>query len=343
VASKHKRHRASVQRVLDNKEMYARRIRHLLIFELFEPTLRPPFKIIDGVSRKERMIDSAPFYPDQIIHTLLVAAFKPYFMKGMYEFCSACVPGRGVHYGKKYVERWLKNDLKNTRYFLKLDIRKYYPSLKPKVVWSLLCRKFKDSKAMRVLKKIVFAYPGLPIGLLTSQWLANFCLQGLDHYIKEVLHIPYYIRYLDDMVLFSDDKKLLHKARLKIKCYLSKLGLALKSNWQVNKFDYDYGTARRKGQDLDFMGFRFFRDKTIIRKAISLRIRRRVKKVSKTTNPRMKDVKAVLSYLGWVKHTDSYIFYNETFGKYLSINKLRKMVSVHDRKKQSTTSEVQYC
>lgn len=311
--------------------------------ESFNPTIRSPFKIIDGVSRKEREIDSSPYYPDQIIHTLLITEFKPYFMRGMYEFCCACVPGRGVHYGKKYVERWIEKDEKHIKYYLKLDIRKYYPSLKPTVVWTLLKKKFKNSKAMRILRKILFAYPGLPIGLLTSQWLANFCLQDLDHYIKEVLGIPHYIRYLDDMVLFSSNKKKLHKARLKIKIYLAQLGLALKSNWQVNKFDFDVGRANRKGQDLDFMGFRFFRDKTIIRKGICLRIRRRVMKVTYDPNSTIKDVKAVLSYLGWVKHTDSYNFYNEVFRTNLDIRKLRKMVSLYDRSERYSTANIQYC
>jgi len=340
LCSKHKTNRKSVKKVLANQRYYALKIQNTLEDESFEPTIRPKFKIIDGVSKKEREIDSAPFFPDQIIHTLLITEFKPYFMKGMYEFCCACVSNRGSHYGKKYVERWIKTDKSNVKYYLKLDIKKYYPSLKPKVVWKILCKKFKNCKAMRMLKKIIFAYPNLPIGLLTSQWLANFCLQELDHYIKEVLQTPHYIRYLDDMILFSSNKKKLHQARIMIGNFLAGMDLQLKSTWQVSRFDYFDKSSKRKGQDLDFMGFRFFRDKTIMRKAISLRIRRRVAKVSKISKPSIKDVKAVLSYFGWIKHTNSFNFYNDVVRKNLDIKKLKRMVSNYDRSKRFATGSI---
>lgn len=340
LSAKHKRKRKSVQRVLNNKRHFALKIQRMLEDENFEPTIRPKFKIMDGVSMKIREIDSAPYFPDQIIHTILMTEFKPYFMKSMYEFCCACVPDRGCHYGKKYVERWIQTDRKNVKYFLKLDIRKYYPSLKPEIVWNILNKKFKNCKAMRILKKILFAYPNMPIGLLTSQWLANFCLQELDHYIKEVLHTPHYIRYLDDMVLFGKNKKDLHQARIEINNFLNKMGLELKGNWQLNRFDYFDKDGKRRGQDLDFMGFRFFRYKTIMRKAIALRIRRRIAKMGKSQKNNIKDARAVLSYYGWVKHTDSYYFYHKYFVEKLEIKKVKRMVSNYDRSKRLQTTAV---
>lgn len=340
LSSKNKTKRKSVQVILNHSRYYARKIQLMLEDESFEPTIKPKFKITDGISKKEREIDSAPFYPDQIIHTLLITAFKPYFMKGMYELCCACVPGRGAHYGKRHVERWLKTDKPNTKYFLKLDIKKYYPSLKPRVVWSIITRKFKDCKARRILGKIVFAYPNMPIGLLTSQWLANFCLQELDHYIKERLQTKYYIRYLDDMVLFGSNKKKLHAARKMIDSFLHKMGLRLKGNWQLNRFDYRSRYGCHRGQDLDFMGFRFFRDKTIIRKSIFLRIRRRMKNFKTRTLQSITDARAILSYFGWIKHTDSFMFYREYVLKHVNINKLKRMVSDYDRSMRYQTSPI---
>lgn len=63
---------------------------------------------------------------------------------------------------------------------------------------------------------------GLPIGNYTSQWFANFYLEDLDHYIKETLKVKYYIRYMDDMVLFSNNKKELKKVKLAIDDFLKK-------------------------------------------------------------------------------------------------------------------------
>ena len=86
-------------------------------------------------------------------------------------------------------------------------------------------------------------------GNYTSQWFANFYLQDLDHYIKEDLKIPYYIRYMDDMVLFHRNKKELHKARVKIEEFLKNEDLKLKENWQLFKTD---------SRPIDFLGYKFF-------------------------------------------------------------------------------------
>lgn len=74
-------------------------------------------------------------------------------------------------------------------------------------------------------------------GNFTSQWFANFYLQDLDHYIKEKLKIKYYLRYMDDMLLFGRNKKELHKCRGLVDEYLHKEGLRLKENWQLFKTD----------------------------------------------------------------------------------------------------------
>lgn len=110
---------------------------------------------------------------------------------------------------------------------------------------------------------------GLPIGNYTSQWFANFYLQDLDHYIKEDLHIKYYIRYMDDIVLFHRNKKELHKIKEKIEAFLEKEDLKLKENWQLFKTD---------SRPLDFLGYRFYRGYTTLRRGNCLRIRRRIKK-----------------------------------------------------------------
>lgn len=78
---------------------------------------------------------------------------------------------------------------------------------------------------------------GYLFGNYTSQWFANFYLQDLDHYIKEELKVPYYVRYMDDMVLFHRNKKELHKIRTKIEEFLQKEDLKLKENWQLWKTD----------------------------------------------------------------------------------------------------------
>ena len=141
--------------------------------------------------------------------------------------------------------------------------------------------------------------------------------------IKEELRIKHYLRYMDDMALFSNNKKQLHKARKLIAEYIKPLGLTLKENWQVFRVDE---------RPVDFLGFRFYRNKTTLRRKNSLRIRRRVKRASKKPKPSLSDARAILSYMGWIKHSNSYYFYCKYIKPYVNIKQLKEVVSYASRK-----------
>lgn len=323
MASKRKRGRRTVRKVLANIDEYVEKVRTLLVTETFEPTPCSHFTIKDGATKKERDIACPRFYPDQIVHWVIILVCQPFLTRGMYQFCCGSVPGRGAHYGKRYIEKWMERDHKHTKYCLKLDIHKFYPSVKREVVMRELRKIIKCPKTLALFDKILSAEPGLPIGFYTSQWLANYVLQGLDHYIKEELKIAHYVRYMDDMVLLDSSKRRLHKTRKAISEFLAGLEQELKGNWQVFPVD---------ARGIDFLGFRFFRDKTILRKNISLRLRRRIKKVARKEKPGRKDAAAVVSYLGWLKHVNCRTFYMAHVKPYLNIRKLKEAISDESKK-----------
>ena len=238
-------------------------------------------------------------------------------MKGMYEYNCGSVSGRGTAHGQKTLRKWLDKDYKNTKYCLKLDITKFYPSVDNKILKDMFRRKIKDEDCLWLINTIIDSSQGLPIGNYTSQWFSNFFLQGLDHFIKEELGVKYYIRYVDDLVLLGANKKKLHKARKAIGDYLKGISLRLKPNWQVFKVS---------NRAIDFLGFRFFRSKTILRKRNALRIRRRFKKISKKKRLNFRDACAVISYWGWIKRSDSYKFY-QAIKSYVSLKDAKKVVS----------------
>ena len=132
---------------------------------------------------------------------------------------------------------------------------------------------------------------------LIKQWFANYYLQDLDHYIKEELKVKYYIRYMDDMVLFSNNKKELRKCKYAIDEFLAREHLRIKENWQLFKTD---------SRPIDFLGYRFYRGYTTLRRSNFLRIKRRIKKISKKEELNFKDACAIMSYNGWIIHSDSY-------------------------------------
>lgn len=327
-AARGKHSRRTVKNILKNRVEAAEHIRQLLCSKTFSPRAYREIKIKDGARKKDRTIYCPAFYPDQIIHWALMQVIQPIIMKGMYQFNCGSIPGRGMHYGKRYIEKWLRRDRKYTKYCLKLDIKKYYPHINLEVLKEQFRRRIKDPDAIWLIDCIIDSHgEGLPIGNYTSQWWANFYLQGLDHYIKEKLHTRYYIRYMDDMVLFGNNKKKLHTARKMIAEYIEPLGLTLKENWQVFRVDK---------RDIDFLGFRFYRDHTTLRRRNALRIRRRFKRVYQKGKITIKDARALLSYLGWITHSNSHNYYVKYIKPYVNIKKLKEVVSNESRKQFKT-------
>lgn len=308
----------------------------------WKPSRHGKVCINEGTSRKVRMIEKPRYNYEQVIHHIVVSACYDIFMKGMYEFSCGSVPNRGAHYGKKYIERWIQRDKKNCKYVLKMDIRHFFESVDHDVLKAWLKKKIRDERMLYILELIIDGSEvGLPLGFYTSQWLSNFMLQPLDHFIKEQLKAVHYIRYMDDMVVFGKNKKELHRMQQEIERFLrEKFNLQMKGNWQVFRFDYtEKKTGKRKGRPLDFMGFQFYHDKTILRESIMLSCTRKVNRVAKKEKITWYDATAILSYMGYLSNTDTYDMYLQRVKPYVNVKKLKKIVSKHSKRKEREKHE----
>lgn len=291
-----------------------------------------PVYIYDGITRKVRKI-IVPTMEELVVQHNVVNALKPMLSKGMYEHTYASLPGRGAHKGKKVIEKWIKDDPKNVKYVLKMDIRHFFDSIPHDILKAKLTKTIRDERMLDLLFRIINVMDvGIPLGFYTSQWLSNWYLQGLDHYIKEQLKAVHYMRYMDDMVIFGSNKKVLHRTRQAISDYLaSELGLDLKDNWQVFRFSYIDKDGKDQGRDLDFMGFRFYRNRTVLRKTIMFKAARKAKKISKKDKPTIYDARQMLSYLGWLDCTDTYLVYKNWIKPYVNFQELKRKISRHDK------------
>ena len=190
-------------------------------------------------------------------------------------------------------------------------------------------KKIKDKETLWLINSIIDSSDvGVNIGNYTSQWFANFYLQDLDHYIMEYLKVKHYIRYMDDMILFSNNKKQLHKVKLAIDEFLSNEHLRIKENWQLFKMD---------SRPLDFIGYRFYRGYSTLRRSNFLRIKRRAKKISKKEKLNFHDAASMLSYSGWLKHCDSYNYQQKYIKPYINYNKCKEVVSNESKKRQASS------
>lgn len=323
-ASQGKRNKSYVKRVLGDQERYALLVQSMLRSKTYVPSPYSIKTVFDGPTHKERTIFKPRFFPDQIIHWALMIPLQEVICRGMYEYCCGSVPGRGTSYAQKAVRKWLDSDYKGTKYCLKLDIKKFYPSVDKELLKGMFRRVIKDADCLWLIDTIVDSnpQPGLPIGNYTSQWFSNFFLQSLDHYIKEDLGAKYYVRYVDDLVILGGNKKTLHKMRRAIDVYLREINLVMKANWQV----YLVNTRA-----IDFLGFRFYRDHTTLRKRNALRIKRRLVKIANKESLGFTDACAVISYWGWLKRSDSYRFYHEHVKPKVSLAQARGRVRQYAR------------
>lgn len=302
------------------------------------PISHTPIEIYDGIRRKKRRI-VVPTMEEQVLHHMVVNVLKPIFLKGMYEHSYGSIPGRGGHLAKKRIERWIRHGGRDCKYALKMDVHKFFDSVPRDRLKAMLDRIIRDERFMGVVNAIIDSGPGdvgIPIGFYTSQWFANFYLTGLDHYIKEELGARYYVRYMDDMVVLGPNKRALHRMREKIGRYLRDvLGLEMKGNWQVYLFDYQKGGGR-VGRDLDYMGFRIYREHTALRRSIMLKCTRKArrvrKKVMRTGRKTVHDSRQMLSYLGWIDATDTYDMYRERVKPFVSFRQMKRQVGRYDRR-----------
>jgi retron-type reverse transcriptase len=234
---------------------------------------------------KERVIFRLPYYPDRIVHHAIMNVLKPVFISVFTADTYSCIEGRGIHSAAKAVKKALQ-DKANTTYCLKIDIRKFYPSVNHGVLKNILRKKIADADLLWLLDEIIDSAEGLPIGNYLSQYFANFYLTYFDHWIKEEKKVKYYFRYADDMVFLSGSKQFLHELLFAVRTYLhGNLKLELKKNHQIFPV---------KSRGINYLGYVFFHTHTRIRPYIKKRFLAMLSR-----NPNKPSIDA---YLGWMKH-----------------------------------------
>ena len=215
---------------------------------------------------KERRIH-APSFRERVLHHALVGPSEADFDRWLIHDSYACRRGKGREAALRRAEGYALRH----RWFLKLDVARYFDSIPHGELLAQLEPGIRDARVWRLWARIVHAYQsvperGLPIGALTSQHLANFYLGTVDRLVKETLGVPGYVRYMDDMALWGDVREEMMSAKRAVEAHLSsKLGLQLNSRWHLQP-------AQR---GMDFLGYRVFPFGSCLNRASMRRFRRR--------------------------------------------------------------------
>lgn len=163
-ASKGKKDRKSVKKIIDNIDYYVDEIHNMLKNQTYKPSPYIEMKIHDGTRKKERIIYKPRFYPDQCIHWALMLQIENLLMRGMYEFCCASIKNRGIHYASNHIKKILVRDRKNTKYCLKLDVKKFYPSIDKEILKHKFMKIIKERETLELINAIIdSSQEGLPI------------------------------------------------------------------------------------------------------------------------------------------------------------------------------------
>ena len=291
VARKGKKGNTSVQQHIRNADANLLQLHELLKAERFTTS---EYRVFTVFENKERTIHSLPYYPDRIVHHAIMNVLEPIFIRTFTNDTYGSIKGRGLHLAANKLRRALRDEC-GTQYCLKLDIKKFYPSVNNDILKSQLRRKIKDAKLLRLLDNIIDSAKGLPIGNYMSQYLSNFYLSSFDHYVKEILKVKHYFRYVDDIVILASTKQELHETLYKLKSYLQEI-LKLKSYLQEIlklKIRDNYQVFPVKSRGIDFLGYVFFHSHIKIRKSIKQRF---AKMLFTSINEA-----SLAAYNGWLK------------------------------------------
>lgn len=284
-----------------NAEANLSALRQQLANGTFKTSEYAVFEIHDP---KDRLIYRLPYYPDRILHHAIMNVMAPVWQSVFTADTYCCIAGRGIQAGADAVKRAIRSDPDGCRYCLKIDIRKYYPSIDHGVLKDIVRRKIKHTRLLALLDGIIDSAPGLPIGNYISQYLANLYLAYFDHWVKEQAVVRHYFRYADDMVFLHGEKTFLRALLNNAEAQLKGLKLQVKPDKQIFPVSASH---RDKGQGVDFLGYVFFLRETRLRKHIKKNLARHIAKINHRRH--LPDRKAFLQEIapwwGWLKHADT--------------------------------------
>jgi hypothetical protein len=285
---------------------------------------------------KHRLISAAPFR-DRVVHHALCNLMEPIFERGFIHDCYANRVGKGTHRALDRAQAFARR----FRYVLQCDVEQFFPAVDHQILRAILARKIDDPDVLWLVDQILSSgqgvladeyemryFPaddpstgsgqglfaalrprGLPIGNLTSQFWANCFLDPFDHFVKRELRCRGYLRYVDDFLLFADDKQVLWQWRDAVVQRLARLRLTI----------HPAAQPRPTTDGLPFLGFVVYPTHRRLKRRNGVAYRRKLKRfvAEWVTFARTRE-SVLMSLMGWINHAR----YGDTWG-------LRRSVVAH--------------
>ena len=323
-----------VKEVENNLSYYLTEIQKMLMNHTFHTSEYATFtKKENG---KVREIYKLPFFPDRIVQWAVLQVIEPQLLSFLTDDTYSAIPNKGIHAALKKLRKAVDEHPDELKYCLKIDCKKFYPSIDHDILKAKYRRKYKDPELLELIDEIIDSIStcpateenitfyrnqgkeiftvinndgkeyikgvGIPIGNYFSQYDGNFYLSQFDHWIKEEKHIKHYYRYMDDICIFAKTKEELHDILKEVNSYLKdNLNLRVKGNYQIFP-SYIRG--------VDFVGYRVFKSFTLLRKSTCKQMKHKMTKLLNKVQGGQKlnysEWCSINSYKGWLKHCNSF-------------------------------------
>lgn len=297
-AARGKKHRKSVQKVLQNRHYYAKSVQQRLLGQ--KPLLEPTTRKIKRENGKDRELEIAPFYPNQIAHHAVANIIEPILLKSLSTQSAACIKGRGVDYALKRAKRYARI----YTHYLQVDIRKFYANIDRELLLSQIARKIADKQTLELLQALLHSpstksttksTKGLSLGSYLSAILGNFYLRELDYPKQRGIKV---LRYADDIVAFSNSKQALWQHFHTLQAKTQALGL------ELHKIKLKPIT-----QGLDFLGVKLYADFARVR----ARNARKIKALAKIKRVGGKEFARIFSFWGYYHRAACFNLFSKVF------------------------------
>jgi retron-type reverse transcriptase len=346
-ARRGKRFKPGVARFFFDLERQLTRLHEELASKTYRPGPYRTFTIYEG---KKRQISAAPFR-DRVVHHALTGVLEPIFERSFIFDSYACRKGKGTHAAVDRSQAFARR----YRYVLKADVRKFFPSIDHDILKGLIARKIKDPHVLWLVDLIIdhsnpqepvlMWFPGddlltpterrrgLPLGNQTSQFFANVYLDPLDHFVTDRLGLSY-VRYVDDFLVFADDKRRLHEVRDQISEFLQHLRVRIHENKSV---------AFPCNQGIPFLGYRVFPTHRLLAKSNVRRFRRRLRTMQRDFAEGRHTFDLIrprtMSWIGHAIHANTYRLRADLFRRMTFQRATTKSPSPSGRDVQQSTGE----
>lgn len=329
----------------------------------YNPCENNQHQIIDGANHKQREIEKPRFCPEQVLHHMLIHAFRPVLLNGLYEQVYGCLPaipylglmnGKekvlfkkfGPHAAIKRLTKWVRKNPKS--YVAETDVHHAYGSVHISTLVKMMQEVIKDDKWLKLTYKFLHYIDestssdvyGLILGHYTSPWFFNFYLKKFDHFMASQPGIQY-LRFADNMFIIGTNKRKVHQAVNKMKKYLlENLRLELNSSTQVYRFEYVDENGKIHGRAINALGAVIHYNRVTLRKSILQRMRGKSNKIhNKGLNVTWHDGASMFSRMAWVRHTDIYTYYENNIKSKINTKRLKRKVSNHSKIAQNIAQE----